>query len=307
MFVDTTGKKRLKIGLHTHTTVSDGKKTPEEVAAMYAAAGYDMLAITDHWAYGGPGEVDGMKILSGCEYNMSGIDPETGVKAEFHIVGFGMERKPDLSRDLFLKDREGGPNIFERIRTVVKEIRQAGGVAVLAHPAWSLNTPAQIVAAGDFDALEIYNSVSECHMSDRPYSGLLVDMLGAMGVDYPLLATDDAHYYDGDEMRGMVMVEADAVEELGLAGAIRAGRFYATQGPEVHLERIGEDEVRVTCSPAVKVAFLSSVPWTKGRMTRGENITEVVYTVMRDRNEQFVRAEVTDANGLAAWSNILRV
>ena len=33
MFTDLTGKTRLKLGLHTHTTLSDGHKTPAEVAA----------------------------------------------------------------------------------------------------------------------------------------------------------------------------------------------------------------------------------------------------------------------------------
>ena len=51
MFTDMTGKKRLKMGLHTHTTLSDGVKTPEEVLEMYAGAGYDVLAITDHWKF----------------------------------------------------------------------------------------------------------------------------------------------------------------------------------------------------------------------------------------------------------------
>ena len=38
-----TGKRRLKIGLHTHTTLSDGHRTPEEVAAIYKEAGYDAM------------------------------------------------------------------------------------------------------------------------------------------------------------------------------------------------------------------------------------------------------------------------
>jgi len=38
----------LKGCLHTHTTCSDGKMTPQEVADVYAALGYDFLAFTDH-------------------------------------------------------------------------------------------------------------------------------------------------------------------------------------------------------------------------------------------------------------------
>ena len=38
MFTDSKGIRRLKIGLHTHTTRSDGKKTPEEAARICAEA-----------------------------------------------------------------------------------------------------------------------------------------------------------------------------------------------------------------------------------------------------------------------------
>lgn len=38
----------LKGCLHTHTTCSDGKMTPQEVADVYADLGYDFIAFTDH-------------------------------------------------------------------------------------------------------------------------------------------------------------------------------------------------------------------------------------------------------------------
>lgn len=38
----------LKGNLHTHSTNSDGRLTPEELAEAYRTRGYDFLAITDH-------------------------------------------------------------------------------------------------------------------------------------------------------------------------------------------------------------------------------------------------------------------
>ena len=38
----------LRGQLHTHTTFSDGTLTPQEVADVYAALGFDFLAFTDH-------------------------------------------------------------------------------------------------------------------------------------------------------------------------------------------------------------------------------------------------------------------
>jgi len=42
--------KQYKANLHCHSTISDGKKTPEELKEMYKSKGYSILAITDHEA-----------------------------------------------------------------------------------------------------------------------------------------------------------------------------------------------------------------------------------------------------------------
>ena len=307
MFTDITGKLRLKVGLHTHTTLSDGRKTPEEAAAIYRAAGYDALAITDHWKYHPGGEIGGLTILSGCEYNVCGISGESGIMETYHIVGVGMTREPEFPTDLM---QTGAMNvkdgfIREMVRILVRAIRAAGGLAVLAHPAWSINTPEQIIDCWDFDATEIYNSVSDFGESDRPYSGIIVDQLAAGGWYLPLLATDDTHHYGGDENRGFVLVEAVAVEEMGMVEALRQGCFYASQGPEVHLERMDTDTVRVVCTPAVKIVLDTNLPWAVGHAIRGEGLTEHTYRI--DPRETFIRAEVTDACGRVAYSNIIPV
>ena len=37
-----------KANLHTHTTVSDGRFTPEEIKNLYLEKGYSVVAFTDH-------------------------------------------------------------------------------------------------------------------------------------------------------------------------------------------------------------------------------------------------------------------
>ena len=65
MILDHKGNKYYKLGLHIHTTRSDGHRTPEEAARIYREAGYDAIALTDHWIYGREDEIEGVKILSG--------------------------------------------------------------------------------------------------------------------------------------------------------------------------------------------------------------------------------------------------
>ena len=37
-----------KTSMHTHTTISDGRLTPEEVKEIYQSMGYSVVAYTDH-------------------------------------------------------------------------------------------------------------------------------------------------------------------------------------------------------------------------------------------------------------------
>ncbi len=287
MYTDLYGNPRMKLNLHTHTTCSDGALSPEETAAFYKARGYDCIAITDHWKYHASGELGGLRILSGAEYNI-GFDCAAGV---WHIVALGCEQEPCLIQ-------ANAP------QTILDEICRCGGMPVLAHPAWSLNTAAQAAALHGFEATEIFNSVSAAGQSKRPYSGDFADTAACMGQHYPLLAADDTHHFD--EMDGgvaWIMLECEAnASDRALLDAIRAKKFYATQGPEVHLTRDGDWAV-VHCSPASHIAFLSNAAWAQGHGHWGEGMTEAACKLQP--YETFIRAEVTDCEGKTAWSNIL--
>ena len=56
----------LKCQLHAHTVNSDGEATPEGLVEHYARAGYDVLAITDHW-HVTPFEHAGILVLPSAE------------------------------------------------------------------------------------------------------------------------------------------------------------------------------------------------------------------------------------------------
>lgn len=290
MFQDMFGNMRYKVGLHTHTTVTDGKVTPEECARIYKEAGYDAIALTDHWKYHGEDEISGLKIISGCEYNLGRSDTSTDV---IHIVGVGMREEPQLS------DR-GVPR-----QEVIDAIKAKGGLAILAHPAWSLNTPEEIKKLSGFDAVEIYNSVSDVGQSSRPYSGYFVDLLANMGVTYPLIATDDAHYYQGeDETKSYIMVKAEDGSIESILDGIRKSEFYATQGPEVHIRREG-DKIIADCSPCVTIDFLSNSAWVADKMNRGTGLVHAQYQIKAW--EKWIRVEVKDADGNYGWSNIITI
>lgn len=287
MIKDMFGNLRYKVNLHAHTSNSDGKLSPKEVAAAYKRDGYDAIAITDHWKYHGEANLENLYIISGCEYNVGTADTIAGVS---HIVGIGMKQEP-----VFQSDRSTPQG-------VVHAIHACGGIAILAHPAWSLNIPERSIKSLNYDATEIYNAVSNVNQSCRPYSGYFVDVLANYGITYPLLATDDAHYYGGlDNSKAYIMVKANELSTNALIEAIKNRDFYATQGPEVHMRRVGNKFV-VDCSPCSIISFMSNSAWSDKRITRGENLTHAEYTPAEF--EKWIRVEVTDKDGLMAWTNI---
>ncbi|MBR2024655.1 MAG: hypothetical protein IKA02_02470 [Clostridia bacterium] len=286
MIVTENCEKYYKLGLHLHTTLSDGAKTPEEVAKEYKLDGYDAIALTDHWVYGEGGNIEGLHIIAGCEYNIGTNETVNGVS---HILSLFAKSNPNVKRDATPQE-------------VVDAIKEQQGIAVLAHPAWSLNKPSDLIDLKGVDATEIYNAVSDAGQSMRPYSDYYVDICANAGF-YPLiLATDDAHAYDGNDNRlGWIMVKADTLSNEALREAILRGDFYATEGPDLFVKRQG-NKLIIDTSPCEIIGTLSNLSWERGRVLRGNNVTHFEYGIRE--NEKWIRVEARDKNGKKAWSNI---
>lgn len=288
MYTDMFGKKRMKTALHVHTNRSDGGLSPQEAIRYFKERGFDAVALTDHWVWHEGGEMDGVQILSGCEYNSPHGDTASGV---FHILGIGAPCEPQV------QDRADA-------QCYVDAIRQAGGIAILAHPAWSLNTVEQVKELEGICGTEIYNTVSGVHASNRPDSSAIVDLLANAGLCFPLIAADDCHYYDNDAAVSYIMIDVSdgKTSQADLTQKIAQGAFYATQGPEIHLSVEGSKAV-VRCSPAVKISFYSQTAWSADRNAYGDGMTQAQYQLKPF--EKWIRAEVTDALGNRAWSNVI--
>ena len=289
MTVNQFGEKYYKLALHLHTTLSDGRKTPEEVAKEYKENGYDAIAFTDHWKYHEGGTLEGLHIISGCEYNIGTNDTMAGVS---HIVSLFTKSNPNPPRDA-----------SEQV--VVDAINREDGIAVLAHPAWSLNKLEDYINLKGVVATEIYNAVSDAGQSLRPYSDYYIDMCANAGAYPKIFATDDAHAYDGnDNCLGWVMVRADKLTDEALKKALINGDFYATEGPELYATREG-NKIIIETSPCTIIGTLSNLSWDRDRVLRGESLTHFEYEIRE--KDKWVRVEARDKNGKKAWSNIFVV
>lgn len=290
MFVDLLGKVRVKMCVRVHTNRSDGYLSPEDRAERFIAKGFDAVAITDTWNYMGDCEINGLKIISGCEYEIGGA---------YTLAAVGMTSDPKISSELEHMVRTSTPKTAD----LIKKIHLFNGLAFLCRVTENDNDPEKMAELTELDGIEIYGADFTRSAMEEAYAGESVDELARLG-KLPVILASGGVICDDEESDGVaIMVESVDMETSSIIRALKNGRFYATQGPEIHLTKVAPDKVKLVCSPASRVEFFSNLGESGGRELLGEGIIEAEYTATE--GERFVRAEVTDADGKMAWSNII--
>ncbi len=288
MMIFDEQKKWYKGNLHTHTTESDGSISLADCIKIYQEKGYDFLSITDHRKYYAGFESDDFIVLPGTEFHYH----EMEARKAFHITGLNI--KHEIPTDDSSKPQY-----------VIDKINQAGGIAVMAHPAWSLLTHDDTMGLTGLTGLEIYNTISAAY-SSRGYSDTYADVLASKGCVLQLLAVDDAHFYDKDAFKGWIMLQSDEFNADAITESIRQGRFYSSQGPEFKQITKNDDSITVVTSEVASISFISDTFYARERIVEADGlITKASYKIMP--TDRVIRVELTDAAGKKAWSNYIKV
>jgi len=270
--------------LHAHTTNSDGAHSPEETVALYRAAGYDFLSLTDHsfvTKLASPSR--DFLLLLGTE-----LDGDRGEIGEsYHVLGFGLTRGGEVPRE-------------PKVDQAIAWIRKHGGEAVLAHPYWSGLTYADLIKWEGHIGVEVFNTVCE-GMVAKGHSSVQWDDLLSRGKLLWGLAVDDCHRAAGIGYAS-VMVKAPRLRRDAIMQALRTGNFYSTNGPTIESVVLDGEQIHVRTSPVKQINFMSQ-SWLgqHHRAPAGETITEATFIPRGE--ERYVRIEICDADGWRAWTN----
>ncbi|GHA72879.1 PHP domain-containing protein [Streptomyces termitum] len=209
----------MRIDLHTHSTASDGTDTPAELVRGAAAAGLDVVALTDHDTTRGHAEAiaaapEGLTVVTGAELSCR-LDG-TGV----HLLAYLFDpEEPALlaERELVRDDR------VPRARAIIGRLRDLG-VPVT----WE--QVARI--AGD-------GSVGRPHIAEALVElGVVPDVSGAFTAEWIAdggRAHVDKHELDPADAIRLVKA-AGGVAVLAHPAAVKRGRVI----PEAALARLAE-------------------------------------------------------------------
>lgn len=237
--------------IHTHSTRSDGVRTPEEVCRTYREAGYDFLCLSDHFM-----ERFGFPIVDTTPYRTESFTTIFGAEIHalenshhelWHLLACGLPL--DFAP---LSDGEDAVSLARRAVA-------AGAFLGIAHPQWSqLTIEDGRQMAGIAHSVEVYNT--GCHLEcDRPDGTALLDALLSEGHRLTGYAADDAHFKSRDYLGGWMMVKAEANEPEALLAAMKAGAFYSSRGPVIEAIEVAGKMISIDCAPAAGIARKSVV------------------------------------------------
>lgn len=295
-------RKMLKGNLHTHSTRSDGKFSPEELMRLYKEKGYDFLAITDHHIYNAKNfdESLDLTIIPGVETDTHNLMPAERGYSNFHVVAIGPEKEHgngfEHDEDItYIKVTNS-----EEYQPYLDEMHQKNNLTIYCHPEWS-STPARMFdTQKGHAAMEIWNTTSAVNYEidkDAAYwDELLAQDIKIWGV-----ASDDAHsaHTIGG---GFVMVNSEN-NVNDILRAIRQGEFYSSNGPEIYDFYIEGDKAIIDCSPVMK-ASLRSMGHPAYQNRPGKETTHFEFDLTRwPKGYSYIRLDITDKNGNKAWTN----
>ncbi|MBP5609980.1 MAG: hypothetical protein J6X72_01385, partial [Clostridia bacterium] len=193
----------FKVNLHSHTNVSDGRMTPEEVKEFYKSRGYSAVAFTDHEIMLDHSDLsdENFIALTAYEYGFD-LSKRNPVSAVYEGAVKTHEHTPKVHLNLYSKDPHdirmvccdinyiwgnskkyldvaqyvGDPHYkriysVEGVNEVIRAARERNMLVVFNHPNWSMNDLNFYSKLEDLTALEIINGGShiDSDMDDVPH------------------------------------------------------------------------------------------------------------------------------------------
>jgi hypothetical protein len=292
----------LRCALHAHTTNSDGELAPDLLVRHFDWAGYDVLAITDHWVRTVERSTKRLLVIPSTELNATA----GGREHDAHVLALGVGADPALPE-----------NEFAPLAEVVAWVNANGGVPYIAHTYWSGLRTEQFETCAGLVGLEVWNAGCELEVG-RGDSSLHWDEALERGHGLFGIAADDSHHPGFDSGFAWTIVRAAERTQEAVLDALRTGAFWSSTGPELHGLALEDGAVVVRCSPAASVTLFAGrrrgARANAGRLGYpvGSELLErdaagliTAVRLERPRDTPYARIEVEDAAGNRAWTNPL--
>lgn len=267
----------LRGNLHTHTTESDGEKSPQEVVDIFAGLKYDFLMLSDHDKVTPVDKLDtkGMTLISGNEISAKGP----------HMLHVGAKTVVPPNRDR---------------QVVIDQVGKEGGFTVFNHPNWQRtynHCPLEVLEkCQGYTGIEIFNGVI-IYLDGDELATNKWDRLLAQGKRIYGFATDDSHKYPDHAGAGWVMVQSASRAADDIVAAMQTGRFYASTGVTVDAIEVNGLTAKVRAENAQKIRVVAD----NGRVLQNVPGPATEFTADPHGKYTYIRFEFYGSGDAMAW------
>lgn len=306
----------LRAALHTHSTESDGQLEPRFLVEDYRDAGFDVVALTDHWRLTRVSSTDRLLTIPAAELT---YDVAPGRVGEF--LAYGIQHLPDdpggMRENWVVNEEHWEQRTFPGFTAANRWAAAQGAVTYAAHPYWSGLDVDVLRQAEGFAGLEVFNGTSEVEDGRGDSSSWWDALLGDGRLVFGI-AVDDQHVPLFDLGLAWTMVRASDRSETAVVEALRTGAMYASSGPAIFDAHVDGDAVEVACSPSRAVVLgmreergASVVAGERGRRmgsileTNDDGLITRARVESQEPDPGYLRVSVVDAVGRKAWTNPL--
>ncbi len=315
-----------KVSMHCHTTISDGKLTPEQVKEAFKSTGYHAVCFTDHEVLIGHKDLcdDEFIALHGYEVAIKkDIYEKTALFMPVYHFNFVAESQDNLKMPRFHNnplrsypgnskewtEKEGiydeEDTVFETvydkewISDYLTAVQNSGFLTIYNHPQWSLHTAYDYIGLRGLTGIEVING--GCIPMNDNTALPFQDMLRA-GMDVLPYAGEDNHAVGARGGRTWTMVKAKELTYDALIEALKKGDCYASEGPAIESIVYEDGELIVKTSPAYSVTLFAESRYTPAKRSDANDVTEARFAYTPENFGRFFRFEVRDARGRKAFS-----
>lgn len=323
-----------KANLHCHSSISDGKLSPDQLKAVYKEHGYSVLCITDHDALfahpelndecfltlnGYEMEIDdhlvhgeGYDHVHTCHLCLYARDPENTAQVcfdpDFQHPIFRWCSDPELKKRLrYAGEPMKATYDADCINKIIDTANKHGFIVTLNHLQWSQEPYEQFSKYKGLFAMEIFNTGSY-QSGICEHNGILYDQLLHLGNRLFCVAADDNHNRlpindpKSDSFGGFVMIKARSLEYGEIFGALEKGNFYSSCGPHILELFYAEGKICVKTDKVVRIRLVTDNRYSRlERAKDGEKITYAEFCAKRIN--RYFRVEIEDEKGKKAYSN----
>ena len=305
----------FKTNLHTHSTISDGKLSPQEVKDAYKAAGYQVLALTDHNVIVDHSDMneEDFLMLTGIEINHNHKNYRPRFDGQVYHLNLIAKRPDNLwTPNKAIHKYPGAVGYEEKmeceymdmsctpeaVNAMIAKANEKGFLVMYNHPTWSCQSYPDYAPLKGLWGMELCNGECTLLGNDENNARVYKDLANLGNRLFPT-GTDDMHKPHAVGI-AWCMVGAEKLTYDSVIQALEKGDFYMSKGPEIRELSMEDNILTVKSSPASRVCLESHGRFARrvnGPTEEAQFDLTVFFEKAKDDPDLWIRVTVYDEQG----------